>query len=82
MIKIELPGQGDWIRVTGLDPELRKARMGTHFLSQNAGKRSVTVNMKDERGRDIVRKLVETGDVFVENFRPGAVERLGLPTRR
>ena len=78
VIKIELPGQGDWIRVTGLDPELRKARMGTHFLSQNAGKRSVTVNMKDERGRDIVRKLVETGDVFVENFRPGAAERLGL----
>ncbi len=78
VIKIELPGQGDWIRVTGLDPELRQARMGTHFLSQNAGKRSVTVNMKDGRGRDIVRKLVETGDVFVENFRPGAAERLGL----
>ena len=78
VIKIELPGQGDWIRVTGLDPELREARMGTHFLSQNAGKRSVTVNMKDARGRDIVRKLVETGDVFVENFRPGSAERLGL----
>ena len=78
VIKIELPGQGDWIRVTGLDPELRAARMGTHFLSQNAGKRSVTVNMKDARGRDIVKKLVETGDVFVENFRPGAAERLGL----
>ena len=78
VIKIELPGQGDWIRVTGLDPELREARMGTHFLAQNAGKRSVTVNMKDARGRDIVRKLVETGDVFVENFRPGSAERLGL----
>ena len=78
VIKIELPGQGDWIRVTGLDPELRAARMGTHFLSQNAGKRSVTVNMKDARGRDIVKKLIETGDVFVENFRPGAAERLGL----
>lgn len=78
VIKIELPGQGDWIRVTGLDPELRAARMGTHFLSQNAGKRSVTVDMKDARGRDIVKKLVETGDVFVENFRPGAAERLGL----
>jgi len=78
VIKIELPGQGDWVRLTGIDPELAKAGMGTHFLSQNAGKKSVTVNMKDDRGCDIVKKLIETADVFVENFRPGAAKRLGL----
>lgn len=78
VIKVELPGQGDWVRVTGVDPDLAKAGMGTHFLSQNAGKKSITVNMKDERGLGIVKKLIETADVFVENFRPGAAKRLGL----
>ena len=58
-IKTGLPGQGDWFRAAGSDPELRQARMRTYFLSRNTGKRSVTVNMKDGRGRDIVRKLVE-----------------------
>ena len=78
VIKIELPGQGDWVRVTGVDPALAKAGMGTHFLAQNAGKKSVTVNMKDERGLGIIKKLIATADVFVENFRPGAAKRLGL----
>jgi crotonobetainyl-CoA:carnitine CoA-transferase CaiB-like acyl-CoA transferase len=78
IIKIEMPGQGDWVRVTGVDPALAKAGMGTHFLAQNAGKKSVTVNMKDERGLGIIKKLIATADVFVENFRPGAAKRLGL----
>ena len=44
----------------------------------NANKRSVTCNLKDERGRALLRKLIEAGDVFVENFGPGTIERLGF----
>jgi crotonobetainyl-CoA:carnitine CoA-transferase CaiB-like acyl-CoA transferase len=78
VIKIEIPGDGDWTRVTGVDPDLVEARMGTHYLTQNAGKKSVTLNMRDPRGIEILRKLIATADVFVENFRPGAAGRLGL----
>ena len=52
--------------------------MGISFLAQNAGKKSVTLNLKDARGKDILKRLVETADVLVENFRPGVMARLGL----
>jgi crotonobetainyl-CoA:carnitine CoA-transferase CaiB-like acyl-CoA transferase len=52
--------------------------MGASFLAQNAGKRSVTINLKSEQGRDVFRRLLTTADVLVENFRPGVMERLGL----
>lgn len=78
VIKVERPGQGDWVRTTGVDPTLATEGMGTHFLSQNAGKKSVTVDMRHEKGLEIIQKLILTSDVFVENFRPGAADRLGL----
>jgi crotonobetainyl-CoA:carnitine CoA-transferase CaiB-like acyl-CoA transferase len=53
--------------------------MGTSFLAQNANKRSITLNMKEEDGRAIFRRLLPTADVLVENFRPGVMERLGFP---
>ena len=49
-----------------------------YFLLLNANKRSVTCNLKDERGRALLRALIKHGDVFVENFAPGAIERLGF----
>ena len=52
--------------------------MGASFLAQNAGKRSITVNLKSPKGRDVFNRLVATSDVVVENFRPGVMERLGL----
>jgi CoA:oxalate CoA-transferase len=52
--------------------------MGASFLAQNAGKTSLTLNLKPEAGKAIFRKLVEDADVLVENFRPGVMDRLGL----
>jgi formyl-CoA transferase len=50
-----------------------------YFMLLNANKRSVTVNLKDERGQNILRDLIKHGDVFVENFGPGVIEKLGFP---
>ena len=77
-LKVEVPGQGDLARQLGADPSLNRAGMGASFLAQNAGKRSVTMNLKRPAGREAFRRLVATADVVVENFRPGVMERLGL----
>jgi crotonobetainyl-CoA:carnitine CoA-transferase CaiB-like acyl-CoA transferase len=79
VIKVEVPGSGDLARQLGADRVLSRKLMGASFLAQNAGKRSVTVNMKSEAGKDVFRRLVATADVVVENFRPGVMERLGFP---
>ncbi|HYT58214.1 MAG TPA: CaiB/BaiF CoA-transferase family protein [Verrucomicrobiae bacterium] len=78
VIKVEVPGSGDLARQLGADPELNKRLMGASFLAQNAGKRSVTINLKNPDGKEIFRRLVGTADVVVENFRPGVMDRLGL----
>lgn len=78
VIKVEVPGTGDLARQLGADPALNKALMGASFLAQNAGKRSITVNLKSEAGRAVFRRLVATADVVIENFRPGVMDRLGL----
>lgn len=78
VIKVETPGSGDLARQLGADASLSAANMGASFLAQNAGKRSLTLNLKTEAGKAIFRRLVETTDVLVENFRPGVMERLGL----
>ena len=78
VIKVEVPGTGDLARQLGADPELNRSRMGASFLAQNAGKRSITVNLKSVKGRDVFARLAATADVVVENFRPGVMHRLGL----
>lgn len=78
VIKVERPGSGDLARVLGADPERNKAGMGISFLAQNAAKKSVTLNMKSEQGKALLKRLVRTADVLVENFRPGVMDRLGL----
>ena len=78
VIKIEAPGRGDLARQLGADADLNAKNMGVSFLAQNAGKKSVTLNLKDPRGRDLFLKLVEGADVVVENFRPGVMQRLDL----
>jgi CoA:oxalate CoA-transferase len=78
VIKVEMPGTGDLARQLGADAELNAALMGASFLAQNAGKRSVTVNLKSEAGKQVLRDLVQSADVLIENFRPGVMDRLGL----
>ena len=78
VIKVEAPGRGDLARQLGADTGLNEKLMGVSFLAQNAGKKSITLNLKDPRGKDILKKLVKKADVLVENFRPGVMDRLEL----
>ncbi|QNB16222.1 CoA transferase [Paraburkholderia tropica] len=75
VIKVERPGGGDAGRqhATVLD-----ARSSGYFLQLNMGKRGVSVNMKDPRGKAFMERLCDSADVFVENYRPGALDKLGL----
>jgi CoA:oxalate CoA-transferase len=82
VIKVETPGTGDLARQLGADPELNRRLMGASFLAQNAGKRSITLNLKDARAREAFTRLVKTSDVVVENFRPGVMDRLELGYER
>jgi crotonobetainyl-CoA:carnitine CoA-transferase CaiB-like acyl-CoA transferase len=78
VIKIEHPEGGDLARRLGADKDASARNMGASFVAVNAGKQSVTLNLKDPRGKAILRDLVKTADVLVENFRPGVMARLGL----
>jgi crotonobetainyl-CoA:carnitine CoA-transferase CaiB-like acyl-CoA transferase len=78
VIKVEHPADPDQSRSSGTDKELNRHGMGTSFLTQASNKRSITLDLKVERDREILKKLVATADVFVENYRPGAFEALGL----
>jgi crotonobetainyl-CoA:carnitine CoA-transferase CaiB-like acyl-CoA transferase len=78
VIKVEHPDDPDQSRGSGTDNALNHANMGTGFLTQASNKRSITLNLKTELGREILKKLVRTADVLVENYRPGAFEALGL----
>jgi formyl-CoA transferase len=78
VIKIENPGGGDLARKLGCVPELNAKLMGTSFLAQNANKKSMTLNLKAPKGREVLQKLAASSDVLVENFRPGVMERLGV----
>lgn len=78
VIKVEAPQGGDLARQLGASPALNKAGMGASFLAQNAGKRSVVLDLKSEADRERFLDLVASADALVENFRPGVMERLGL----
>tara|TARA_B100001778_G_scaffold334327_1_gene345297 strand:- start:973 stop:2232 length:1260 start_codon:yes stop_codon:yes gene_type:complete len=78
VIKIEVPGIGDWTRKGGQLPELNEAGMGLSYMSQNAAKRSLALDIKTPEGRDILKRLTANADVFIENMRPGTMVRNGL----
>ena len=78
VIKVEVPGIGDLSRKMGADPAMGRQQMGASYLAFNAGKKSITLNLKSARGKDLFRKLCLDADVVLENFRPGAMQRLGL----
>jgi crotonobetainyl-CoA:carnitine CoA-transferase CaiB-like acyl-CoA transferase len=74
VIKVEVPGEGDHTRSLGN----RSGGMAAGFLNINRSKRSLTLNLKHARGKSLLKKLAATADVFVQNFRPGVVERLAV----
>ena len=74
VIKVEVPGVGDFTRSLGG----RSNGLPVNFLNINRSKRSVTLNLKHAQGKRALKKLAATADVFVQNFRPGVVERLGI----
>jgi crotonobetainyl-CoA:carnitine CoA-transferase CaiB-like acyl-CoA transferase len=78
VIKIENPDGGDLARKLGNKSEYNRQLMGTSFLAQNANKKSVTLNLKSEQGKEIFLKIARTADVVVENFRPQVMDRLQL----
>jgi len=78
VIKVEHPHDYDQSRDSGGDRNLNEQKMGTGFLTQNSNKRAITLNLKHEKGREILKKLVATADVFVENWRSGSFPGLGL----
>ena len=73
VIKVEAPG-GDYMRRVGV----KHRGMSSSFLTCNRGKRSLCLDIKRPAGLDIVKRLASTADVFVQNFRPGAIQRMGL----
>jgi crotonobetainyl-CoA:carnitine CoA-transferase CaiB-like acyl-CoA transferase len=74
VVKVEPPGQGDLVRAIG------RARSGITplFATSNRSKRSIVIDLKQSAGVEILKRLVSTADVFVQNFRPGTADRLGI----
>jgi len=75
VIKVE-PLEGDHARDWG--PPFYAEKYSAYFASINRGKRSIVINLKEERGREVLYKLVKSSRVFIESFRPGVAEKLGL----
>jgi crotonobetainyl-CoA:carnitine CoA-transferase CaiB-like acyl-CoA transferase len=77
VIKVERPGTGEWERDLRAMGKLLDGD-SPFFLAMNRNKKSLTLNLKDPRAQDAVKRLAETADLVVENFRPGVMDRLGL----
>ena len=76
VIKIEVPERGDDTRQWG--PPFTAGGQSAYFLAANRNKRSLTLDLKSERGIEILKALIQTGDVLIENFRAGTLEKWGL----
>ncbi len=78
VIKVEAPTQPDQTRSQGSSVDLNREGMGTWYLSQNGNKRAVTIDLKKPEGLAVFKRLLESADVLMENYRPGAFAALGL----
>jgi crotonobetainyl-CoA:carnitine CoA-transferase CaiB-like acyl-CoA transferase len=78
VIKIETPGEGDPVRRQGV---IRDG-LSWYFAGFNRNKRSLTLNLRHEEGREVLAKLIAGSDVLVENFRPGVLDRIGFDEAR
>ena len=74
VIKVEPPGRGDQTRAAGN----QSGGLSASFLNNNRNKRSITIDLKRAEGREALLRLAATADVFIQNFRPGVVDRLGI----
>jgi crotonobetainyl-CoA:carnitine CoA-transferase CaiB-like acyl-CoA transferase len=74
VIKVEPPGIGDLVRAMGG----RKSGMSPTFVVANRNKRSIVIDLKQPRGLEVLKRLIPRADVVVQNFRPGAAERMGV----
>jgi crotonobetainyl-CoA:carnitine CoA-transferase CaiB-like acyl-CoA transferase len=74
VIKLEIPGKGDDSREF---PPF-KENQSMYYVNLNRGKKSITLNLKTEEGKEIFKELIKHSDVLLENFRPGTMEKLGL----
>jgi len=74
VVKVEMPGSGDHTRSLAN----QRGNMSANFLNINRNKRSITINLKTEGGRELLEALAKTADALVQNFRPGVVNRLGI----
>lgn len=77
VIKVEMPGEGDLTRGKG-DPEAEARGGQSVFFDLNRNKKSLTLNLKPEAGKEILKRFVQSADVLVENYRPDVMGRLGL----
>ncbi|MGN8199780.1 CaiB/BaiF CoA transferase family protein [Salinisphaera sp. RV14] len=74
VIKVERPGVGDYTRLASN----RRAGMSASFLNNNRNKRSIALDLKHAEGLAVLKRIAATSDVFVQNFRPGVAERIGI----
>src|ERR1700709_2816410 len=82
IIKVEQPVVGDLARELGSENPKHTPMMGSSFVAQNAGKRSITIDLKSAGGKEIFERLIRESDVLLENMRPGVLARLGFPWSR
>jgi alpha-methylacyl-CoA racemase len=82
VLKVEDPNGGDYIRwmppFYGAEAERANGTASAYFLALNRGKKSIRLNLRDERGREVLSRLAERHDVLIESFRPGVMNRLGV----
>ncbi|MGR8947092.1 MAG: CaiB/BaiF CoA transferase family protein [Gammaproteobacteria bacterium] len=74
VLKIENPDGGDYVR-KGAN---RQGGLAASFLNNNRNKKSVAINLKNEQGKEVLRQLIKGADVFIQNFRPGVIDRMGF----
>lgn len=78
VVRIDRPDDPDQSRLQGSDPELNAAGQGTAFLAQGSNKRSIALDLKSPEDQETLHALLRDADVFVQNFRPGALAKLGF----
>lgn len=78
IIKVETPGEGDTIRQQGAGRD----GLSWYFANYNRNKRSITLNLRSDEGRDILARLIARSHVLVENYRPGVLEAMGFTDER